>query len=121
MARLGHKITLATIWESEAERDFLNGLSAEGIEIIAKPQTKIQSITNLLHTLISGRPLQSEYSWQPRLSQLIAKQLIKPYNDYDIIHIEHLRGAIFGLAINGDTEGVRSRIPIVWDSVDNIS
>jgi glycosyltransferase involved in cell wall biosynthesis len=41
---------------------------------------------------------------------------------YDVIHVEHLRGAVYGLALRQSQAGTSSRpTPILWDSVDCIS
>ncbi|MEZ4836813.1 MAG: glycosyltransferase [Caldilineaceae bacterium] len=54
--------------------------------------------------------------------------------DFDVVHVEHLRGAVYGLHVNGlqsnglqsnglQSNGLQSNgaIPVVWDSVDSIS
>jgi len=40
---------------------------------------------------------------------------------YDAIHVEHLRGARFGLALNSEIKHLKPNLPIVWDSVDCIT
>jgi glycosyltransferase involved in cell wall biosynthesis len=40
---------------------------------------------------------------------------------FDIVHIEHLRGARYGIDVNSRLSGRKPPLPIVWDSVDSIS
>jgi glycosyltransferase involved in cell wall biosynthesis len=54
----------------------------------------------------------------------VLKDLFQPSNgrlSYDLIHVEHLRGAEYGLWLKRwlTEEGIS--IPVVWDSVDSIS
>jgi glycosyltransferase involved in cell wall biosynthesis len=39
----------------------------------------------------------------------------------DVAHVEHLRGARYGLALKKRSGGRRAGVPVVWDSVDSIS
>jgi glycosyltransferase involved in cell wall biosynthesis len=50
-----------------------------------------------------------------KASELIAD------GQFDIVHVEHLRGARMGLAIMAGNKRVENHTPIVWDSVDNIA
>ncbi len=41
---------------------------------------------------------------------------------FDVIHVEHLRGARYALALaNRPTRPGARRVPVIWDSVDCIS
>jgi glycosyltransferase involved in cell wall biosynthesis len=71
-------------------------------------------------------PLQAAFSFEPGLLQEIGRALKE--NIYDVIHVEHLRGSLFGLGArrlllqNRGTVGAKGiYIPIVWDCVDCIS
>jgi glycosyltransferase involved in cell wall biosynthesis len=64
--------------------------------------------------------LQANYSWNPRLCGQILDTVRR--TRFDIIHVEHLRGARYGVLLTEWT--VRQgfgRTPVVWDSVDSIS
>jgi glycosyltransferase involved in cell wall biosynthesis len=50
------------------------------------------------------------YCWQPALKSQISNLKYQ----FDVAHVEHLRGAQYGLAL-------KSKIPVVWDSVDCIT
>lgn len=119
LARAGHKVVLATVWENEAERSALDELRAEQIEVITFALTKPRIFTNLLRSLISTYPLQAGYSWQPELMKAISDALrVKPF---DIIQVEHLRGAKYALRLGSEIEKNHIRVPVVWDAVDCIS
>ncbi len=78
LARLGHQVTLATLWENPEEYAGLQKLSQEGIQD-------------------------------------------NHYQSCDIIHFEHLRGAVYGLFLKRLSKEQSNPTPLVWDSVDNIS
>ncbi len=143
LARRGHSVTLATLWENKQERAALRELESEGICIISVRLTKARSAWNSLRAVPSARPLQADYCWQPELRDSILSSIIG--HKYGIIHIEHLRGSRYGLflqsviasSVTGNLQSaiapsvtgnlpstichLPSRIPIVWDSVDCIS
>jgi glycosyltransferase involved in cell wall biosynthesis len=63
-------------------------------------------------------PLQAVYSWHSGLVNEIDKLVEGNFQEqYDVIHIEHLRGVRYGLHVK-----IRKlKVPVVWDSVDCIS
>ena len=109
----GHEVTLATLWTTEDERAYLAELEALGLRIVAHHLPRYQSLKNCLTKLPSAMPLQAVYCWQPAFKQVL-EQLITT-EPFDAIHVEHLRGAQYGLALTGHG------IPVIWDSVDCIS
>ena len=117
-AQLGHNVSLCTLWEDDGEREDLTNLASLGIRTVALPQSKARSLWNCLQALPTQTPLQAIYSWNPELAKQAANLLEcngKPA--VDVIHVEHLRGARYGLFL-------KSRFPdtpVVWDSVDCIS
>ncbi len=115
MARRGRQITLATLWESESERQGLEFLRAQGIQILAQPLTKSRKLYNLGRGLLSRDPLQSWYCWHPGLFQQISSALRAAH--FDLVHIEHLRGARYGFYLRP----VTCDLPLIFDSVDCIS
>jgi hypothetical protein len=42
-------------------------------------------------------------------------------SDFEIVHVEHLRGARYGFHVKSAIRNPKSAIPVVWDSVDCIS
>lgn len=122
----GHQITVATVWSNAEERSDVEHLRAQGIEVIAVPLPKGQVMRNLLRALGTGVPLQAYYAYSPTLAQQVQRLLTSVEGQrFDLIHIEHLRGAQYGLAIRNPSArlrtGSRFAIPIVWDSVDCIT
>ena len=113
----GHCVTLATLWESELDRLALAELASQGIAVIAEHLTKPQILVNMVCALLSRSPIQASFSWHPGLAQQLIRAVQS--NSFDIIHVEHLRGAKY--ALNLQSAMGASLPPIVWDSVDCIS
>ncbi|MFQ5614638.1 MAG: glycosyltransferase, partial [Anaerolineae bacterium] len=109
----GHRVTLATLWRGAAEQTALEALGKLGIDLLARPLPRRRSLANCLAALPSSTPLQAVYCWQPALQQALDR--LPATEDFDVVHVEHLRGARYGLALRG------RGVPIVWDSVDCIS
>src|SRR5258706_1291638 len=121
LAANGHHLTLATVWEREAERPALESLAAVGVRILSAPLRRGRIGRNLIESLARGQPLQARFGWEPGLARqmLVASAAER---SYDIIHVEHLRGAVYGLALRAARAGRPGRpTPILWDSVDCIS
>jgi glycosyltransferase involved in cell wall biosynthesis len=55
------------------------------------------------------------------LFHTIREKVKDPSNTFDVIHVEHLRGARYGLALREVFFGTEGRPGMVWDSVDCIS
>ncbi len=117
LARRGHAITLATLWENEQERSGLKQLENQGICVIAAQLTRPRSAWNCLRALPTVLPLQSVYCWQPELLRLLGSRLQVQGSKFNIVHVEHLRGARYGL--ESPISSLQS--PVLWDSVDCIS
>ena len=117
----GQDVSLATNWENSYERQSLNQLANEGIEVIETHLTRPRILFNLGRAIIINTPWQSQYSFNPTLAKKIVCFIRDYYQNCDIIHIEHLRGASYGLYIKKYFETLPFSVPIIWDSVDNIS
>lgn len=117
LARRGHSVTLATVWENDSERSAIDEWASAGVRVIAERLTRTRSAINLPRALVQRQPLQSLYSWQPALARRIASEITT--TQWDVVHVEHLRGAEYGLHLRKVNR--RQRLPIVWDSVDCIS
>jgi glycosyltransferase involved in cell wall biosynthesis len=124
LAELGHEITLLTLWSDDEEKASLEFIQPYVRQVVAVRLRLWRSLWNCLMALPSRKPLQSVYCWEPALADELARVIgdqdgKKPY---DVVHVEHLRGAPYGLylknlfAMNGG-----STPPVVWDSVDSIS
>ncbi len=121
LLRRGHNILLATVYENETERQSLEYLASCGVRVVAEPHSKPEIMVNLARALLTGKPLQARYSWNRRLWQQVKHILTLEVGSWDIIHIEHLRGAQYGISIQAECPHINSVPPIIWDSVDNIT
>ena len=119
LAARGNQLTLATVWETEAEREALASLERAGLPIITARLKRTRIARNLVAALAKAQPLQARYCWQPELGSQIAASLAQ--SPVDVVHIEHLRGAIYGLRLRAEQAGRSRPTPVVWDSVDCIS
>ena len=116
LARRGHRLTLATVWENEFERAALDVFRNAGIEVLDEPLGRGRRAWNVLSGAWGRRPMQASYCWQPALLARLESWLGQ--NRPDWVHVEHVRGARYA-------EWLRGRwgagVPIVWDAVDCIS
>ncbi|MFN2197774.1 MAG: glycosyltransferase [Anaerolineales bacterium] len=123
----GHQVTLATLWTSQADIEALDELTAEGVEVYSCAQPKMRSLMNAAAALPGRTPLQAVYSWQPALAKIIAGLLLerKGKDAFDVVHVEHLRGAKYGLYVqelrNQPVYAHIKSLPVIWDSVDSIT
>ena len=115
LAARGHQVTLATVWTSDRERRDASALEALGIEVRSVGLPAWRSLLNCVMALPTADPLQARYSWSASLLQ----QIERLASQVDVVHVEHLRGARYGVALKSAV-GV-SAVPVVWDSVDCIS
>lgn len=119
LATRGHEITLATLWQSAEEREDIAALEAMGIKVAAEPLPKLRSLWNSASALPTRIPLQARYCWQPTLAKVLERLVTT--ESFDVAHVEHLRGAAYGLHLRKIGSSSGRALPIVWDSVDCIS
>jgi glycosyltransferase involved in cell wall biosynthesis len=112
---------LATLLENEGEKFWVEELKNNGIVVQTTDLTKSRIIINTLSSLLSNKPIQSNYSWEPDLYAFIEKTLADNPDHWDIIHVEHLRGAQYGIKLFHFLKEKKIKIPLIWDSVDCIS
>lgn len=134
LAQRGHSVTLATLWRDADERAQLAQLQALGIEVLAEPISRVRSAWNCAQHLAQPLPLQSVFAWQPRLWDKVrcaagatksngarANGHAPRATAFDVIHVEHLRGARYAEHLQTFLRALNDPTPIVWDSVDCIS
>jgi len=114
LAARGNSVTVATLTANEAEEADISRLESNGVRVISARLPRWRSMMNCLLVVPSHMPLQAAYCWHPELMSKIRQEMNAA--SFDAVHVEHLRGARFGLAV---LEG--SSIPVVWDSVDSIT
>jgi polysaccharide biosynthesis protein PslH len=124
LARRGHKITLLTLWSDEQEREELGSMGDICFQVKSLRLPRSRSFWNSLLALPTRQPLQSVYCWHPGLAQQ-ALELVRGNKDgeaFDAVHVEHLRGARYGLHLKAASNQLGIDVPpIIWDSVDSLS
>ena len=122
----GNRVTVVTLSSTDAEREDITRLRQICYNVHAIHLPRRRSLWNSFKTLPTGIPLQSVYSWHPALADELQAVLAQGQNgepSFDLVHVEHLRGARYGLQLVTQTENNhRQNVPpVVWDSVDCIS
>ncbi|HUF37601.1 MAG TPA: glycosyltransferase [Anaerolineales bacterium] len=112
----GHDLTLATLYENGSEQAYLGELESAGVRVVARPASRWRALRQVAAALAAGVPMQARYNWDGSLAAEIAR--LHAEHPFQVAHIEHLRGAVYGVHIG---KHVRTRLPVVWDSVDSIS
>jgi len=113
---LGNDITVFTLGHGVQDLKDVETLRSKGARVYYQKQPIWHSIWNSLKAVLSLRPLQTVYSWNPRFANQLVRLLSVP-GAFDIVHVEHLRGSFYGQYIKLKLP----YIPLVWDSVDCIS
>lgn len=116
LAALGHEVTVFTLGHGAQDEKDVEFLRSRVSRVIYREQPVWYSLWNSLLTAPSQRPLQTVYSWNPRLAEQLISLLSVP-GTFDIVHVEHLRGSLYGQYIKSNL----SHMPVIWDSVDCIS
>lgn len=112
---LGHTVEVFTLGSSEQDLADVRALQNLGAAVHYRIQPVWRSLLNSALAIPSVHPLQSVYSWQLGMARQIEEQVSS--KEYDVVHVEHLRGSRYGLFVK---EKFRLQ-PVVWDSVDCIS
>ncbi|HEX2908077.1 MAG TPA: glycosyltransferase [Phototrophicaceae bacterium] len=105
----GHTVTIATLERNLADRQRIQQLRDSGVTVLATRISQMQSALNSLSVLPTRLPLQMAFMWSPHLMSQIRNYLKQ--TSPDIIHVEHLRMARYGLQLVQDW-------PVIWDAVD---
>ena len=115
LSALGHEVTVFTLGSRKGDLVDAQNLQRHCHEVNYYALPVWRSLLNIAAALPSQRPLQSVYSWHPRMARQIVERASR--NEFDIVHIEHLRGSRFGIFLKSKLPN----LPVVWDSVDCIS
>ena len=127
LSERGNRLIVATLWSSQEEQESASDIQQYCEKIYSYPLPSWKSLLNCLAVLPSNQPLQSAYCWQNHLASKILELINGSNGDdkIDVVHVEHLRGARYGLHVQsqkGKINQSNGKIPpVVWDSVDNIS
>jgi glycosyltransferase involved in cell wall biosynthesis len=119
----GHRVTVATTWSDAAEQEDIEKLRSMGLEVMAARLPQVQVFRNVVRAWLAGVPMQATYSESPALERALVAwvQAQVARGDAPIVHVEHLRGACYGLHLRERLHRAGQRVPVVWDSVDCIS
>lgn len=111
LAERGHCLTLLALEPPKEDTSSLKALRqwCQKVEIVPLPRWRPP--WNGIQAIPGQVPFQAAYSRSPEMAQLI--QQTQAAQSFDIVHVEHLRGAELSLAVRGT--------PIVFDSVDSIT
>ena len=123
IAAQGHRVTLVALYASERELDDVEAVKPYCQDIHTFHVLRLRSLLNCAVALPSKTPLQYVYSWTPETARQIVALINSRHesNRFDIVHIEHLRGARFGIFLKEYAAKNGQPLPLVWDSVDSIS
>jgi sugar transferase (PEP-CTERM/EpsH1 system associated) len=111
LAQRGHEITLLALEPPGEDTSGLDELRTWCRCVQTVPLPRWRTLWNGACALPSQTPFQAAYSRSPEMSALIHRTQAE--TDFDVVHLEHLRGAELSPVVNG--------IPTVFDSVDSIS
>ena len=112
LARRGHEVTLVALQPPGENGEALDALRTDCAAVHLVPHPRRRTLWNALRALPTRQPLQMEYSRSPEAIRLVRR--IQERTPFDVVHIEHLRGAVLA-------EGVMGGTPIIYDSVDSIA
>ncbi len=111
----GHEITVFTQYSGAEEQQDAARLMRMGAQVKAWPAPRWRPIWNALSALPAGMSLQAAYAWLPALAEELTATTAA--GQFDIVHVEHLRGARYALHL----KAAGCPVPVIWDSVDCIS
>jgi polysaccharide biosynthesis protein PslH len=115
LASLGHEVTVFTLGSGQQDLIDAQALKGHGRDVHYYAQPVWRSLLNSAAAVPSRKPLQSVYSWQRDMALQVAQRASQ--NQFDVLHVEHLRGARYGSFLKSRSPS----LPVVWDSVDCIS
>jgi glycosyltransferase involved in cell wall biosynthesis len=108
----GHHVTVATLERNSKDAEHIYNLKRDGCSVIATRLTRKRALLNTSYAVAHGLPLQARFMWSGYLWKGIQQSLQD--DPSDVIHVEHLRMAQYGLPLMKEW-------PVVWDAVDHLS
>ena len=123
LAERGHQVSIFAVDDRSGNDRDLEFMREFCVHVESVSLTKIRAAWNLLCALPTRLPLQAAFSWQPGAfsSKGTGNLFSRLDREFDLIHVEHLRAARYGLAIKAMLRDQMHPIPIVFDSIDCIS
>ena len=117
LSNLGHDVDVFTVGTGSDDLVDAELLKLKCRNVYYYHQPLWRSLLNSAIAVPSDKPLQSVYSLQPELLRRLKTIFGNKNPEYDILHIEHLRGSEYGMFFRSHFPD----LPIIWDSVDCIS
>ena len=119
LAKRGHEVFLFSVVTRACDRSHLSALHEVCEEVRLFELPVLQHYWNSLRAFIVGLPFQAVANWQPALAEHIRQAMTvqEGQADFDVVHVEHLRGARYGLV---DSNHSQNTIPVVWDAIDSM-
>ena len=117
----GHQVILGTLMSDAKELTDIDEIRKICHQVTAYQLPRMRSLLNCLFALPTKKPLQYVYCWEPKFVKGLEEIVLQNAETIDVIHVEHLRGAIYGEVLKSFLLQRKLRIPILWDSVDSIS
>ncbi len=116
----GHEVTVVTPYFEDSERVEADALRDHCHRVVAARLSPERRLRNRLRAVATLRPTQSTLCWVPELAREIApSRRAQPGGPhFDVVHVEHLRAACYGIRLRSRYAARGIRMPIVWDSVD---
>jgi polysaccharide biosynthesis protein PslH len=117
LSNLGHEVDVFTVGTGSDDLVDAELLKLKCSNVYYYHQPLWRSLLNSAIAVPSDKPLQSVYSLQPELLKRLKTIFGNKKPEYDILHVEHLRGSEYGVIFRSHFPD----LPIIWDSVDCIS
>lgn len=111
LASRGHQITLLALVPPGEDTASLETVAAWCERVETVPLPRWRTLWNGLTAIPSRMPFQAAYSRSAEMARLIRQ--VQQAGQFEVAHVEHLRGAVLAGAANG--------LPVVFDSVDSIT
>ncbi len=111
LSRRGHRVTVLSLKSSPREEKDAVALRKHCARVETVALSRRESLSNCLKALPGLTPFQAAFCHSTAMARLITRLLSEA--QYDLVHVEHLRGAHFGPVVR--------HLPKVYDSVDCIS
>ncbi len=115
LGALGHEVEVFTIGSGVQDFQDAEALKRKSRAVHYYAQPLWRSLWNTMLAVPSRQPLQAVYSWHGGMANALAGRLSN--GDFDVVHVEHLRGSRYARFIKSRFPG----LSVVWDSVDSIS
>ncbi len=111
LAAQGHRVHLVALQPPEDRFASAAELREVCAQVDVFPLSRARTLWNALRALPTALPLQAAYSHHPQAEEHLRR--LAQGSQYDVVHVEHLRGAVLVERLSG--------IPRVFDSVDSIA